>query len=51
MKYLIQETFYFHPVTVKDVELNIKNIPTNEASGGDISTQILKQSWFLLIIF
>ena len=45
-KYLIKETFYFQPVSVKDVENVIKNIPSNKASGGDIPIQILKQSGF-----
>ena len=41
-KYLIQE---FLPASVKDVE-DIKNIPSNKASGGDIPIEILKQSGF-----
>ena len=45
-KYLIQEKFSFQPVSVKDVENIIKNIPSNKASGGDIPIQILKQSGF-----
>ena len=45
-KYLIKETFCFQPVSVKDVENVIKNIPSNKASGGDIPIQILKQSGF-----
>ena len=45
-KYLIQETFSFHPVSVKDVENIIKNISSNKASGGDILIQILNQSGF-----
>ena len=45
-KYLIQEKFSFQPVSVKDVEKIIKNIPSDKASGGDIPIQILKQSGF-----
>ena len=45
-KYLTQEKFSFQPVSVKDVENIIKNIPRNKALGGDISIQILKQSGF-----
>ena len=41
--YLIQETFSFKPVTLKDVETNIKNFPKNKASGRDIPIPILKQ--------
>ena len=36
----------FQPVSVKDVENFIKNIPSNIASGGDMLIQILKQSGF-----
>ena len=45
-KYLIKEKFSFQPVSVKDVENDIKNIPSNKASGGDIPIQILKLSGF-----
>ena len=45
-KYLIKEKFSLQPVSVKDVENVIKNIPSNKASGGDIPIQILKQSGF-----
>ena len=45
-KYLITEKFSFQPVSVKDVENVIKNVPCNKASGGDIPIQILKQSGF-----
>ena len=44
-KYAIQEKFSIKPVAVKDVE-NIKNIPNNKASGGEIPLNILKQSRF-----
>ena len=45
-KYLTKEKFSFQPVSVKDVENVIKNIPSNKLSGGDIPIQILKQSGF-----
>ena len=45
-KYTIQEMFSVKPVTVKDVENIIKNIPKNKASGGEIPLKILKQSRF-----
>ena len=45
-KYTIQEMFSVKPVTVKDVENIIKNIPKNKASGGEIPFNILKQSRF-----
>ena len=45
-KYLTQEKFSFQPVSVKDVENIIKNIPSNKSSGGDVPVQILKQSGF-----
>ena len=45
-KYTIQEMFSVKPVTVKDVENIIKNIPNNKASGEEIPLNILKQSRF-----
>ena len=45
-KYGIQENFSVNPVTVKDVENIIKNIPNSKASGGEIPLNILKQSRF-----
>ena len=45
-KYLTKEKFSFQPVSVKDVENIIKNIPSNKLSGADIPIQILKQSGF-----
>ena len=45
-KYAIQEKFSIKPVTVKDVENIIKNMPNNKASGGEIPLNILKQSRF-----
>ena len=44
-KYLIQETI-FQPVSVKDFEKIIKNVPRNKASGGDTPIQKFKQSGF-----
>ena len=44
----MQEKFSFQPVSVKDVENIIKNIPSNKVSGGDIPIQILKQSGYTL---
>ena len=43
---MIKENFSFQPVSVKDVENVIKNISNNKASGGDITTEILKQYGF-----
>ena len=37
IKYAIQEKFSVKPVTAKDVENIIKNIPNNKASRGDTS--------------
>ena len=45
-KYAIQEKFSVKPVTVKDVENIIKNIPNNKASAREIPFNILKQSRF-----
>ena len=45
-KYAIQEKFSVKPVTVKDVEKIIKNMPNKKASGGEIPLNILKQSRF-----
>ena len=42
--YTIKQKFSFKPVTVKDVENVIKNIPTDKATGGEIPLNILKQS-------
>ena len=40
-KYLIKEKFSLQPVSVKDVENVIKNIPSNKASGGNMPIQII----------
>ena len=48
---IIQEKFSFQPVSVKDVENVIKNIPIDKASGGDTPIQIFKQSRFTYHIF
>ena len=45
-KYVIEEKFSRKPVTVKDVENIIKNMPKSKASGGQIPLNILKQSIF-----
>ena len=45
-KYLIKEKIFFELVSVTDVENDIKNIPDNKVSGGDMPIQILKQSGF-----
>ena len=50
-KYAIQEKFSIKPITVKNVENIIKNIPNNKASAGEISLHILKQSTISFIIF
>ena len=42
--YTIKQKFSFKPVTAKDVENAIKNIPTNKVTGGEIPLNILKQS-------
>ena len=44
--YTIKQTFSFKPVIVKDIENNIKNIPTNKVTGGEIPLNVLKQSGF-----
>ena len=43
---MIKEKIFFEPVSVTDVENDIKNIPDNKVSGGDMPIQILKQSGF-----
>ena len=43
---MIKEKFSFQPVSIKDVQNAIKNIPTNKALGGEIPIQILKQFGF-----
>ena len=43
---MIKEKIFFELVSVTDVENDIKNIPYNKASGGDMPIQILKQSGF-----
>ena len=42
---MLYKKFSIKPVTVKDVE-NIKNMPNNKVSGGEIPLNILKQSKF-----
>ena len=38
------------PVTVKDIENVIKNIPTNKVTGGEIPLNVLKQSGFTYVM-
>ena len=38
------------PVTVKDIENVIKNIPTNKVTGGEIPLNVLKLSGFTQVI-
>ena len=38
------------PVTVKDIENVIKNIPTNKVTGGEIPVNVLKQSSFTCVM-
>ena len=42
--YTIKQSFSFKPVTVKDIEDVIKNIPTNKVTGGETPLNVLKQS-------
>ena len=42
----IKQKFSFKPVTVKDIENVIKNIPTNKVTGGEIPLNVLKQSGY-----
>ena len=47
--YTIKQKFSFKPVTVKDIENVIKNIPTNKVTGGEIPLNVLKQSSFTYV--
>ena len=38
--YTIKQKFSFKPVTVKDIENVIKNIPTNKVRGGEIPLNV-----------
>ena len=38
--YTIKQKFSFKPVTVKDIENVIKNIPTNKVTGGEIPLNV-----------
>ena len=42
--YTIKQNFASKPVTVKDIENVIKNIPTNKVTGGEIPLNVSKQS-------
>ena len=44
--YTIKQNFASKPVTVKDIENVIKNIPTNKVTEGEIPLDVLKQSGF-----
>ena len=44
--YIVQEKFSFKPVSVKDIENIVKNIPKNKTAGGEIPLDIIKQSVF-----
>ena len=46
----IKQRFYFKPVTVKDIENVMKNIPTNKVTGGEIPLNVLKQSGFTYVM-
>ena len=48
--YTIKQKFSFKPVTAKDIENAIKNIPTNKVTGGEIPLNILKQSGFTYVM-
>ena len=48
--YTIKQKFSFKPVTVKNIENVIKNIPTNKVTGGEIPLNVLKQSAFTYVI-
>ena len=48
--YTIKQKFSFKPVTVKDIENVIKNIPTNKVTGGEIPLNVLKQSDFTYVM-
>ena len=48
--YTIKQKCSFKPVTVKDIENVIKNIPTNKVTGGEIPLNVLKQSGFTYVM-
>ena len=48
--YTIKQKFLFKPVTVKDIENVIQNIPTNKVTGGEILLNVLKQSGFTYVM-
>ena len=49
--YTIKQRFSFKPVSVKDIENVIKNIPTtNKVTGGEIPLNVLKQSCFTYVM-
>ena len=48
--YTIKQNFSFKPLTVKDIENIIKNIPTKKVTGGEIPLNVLKKLSFTHII-
>ena len=46
----IKQKFSFKPVTVKYIEIVIKNIPTNKVTGGEIPLNVLKESGFTYVM-
>ena len=48
--YTIKQKFSFKPVTAKDIENVIKNVPTNKVTGGEILLNVLKQSGFTYLM-
>ena len=48
--YTIKQTFSFKPVTVKDIENVIKNIPTKKVTAVEVPLSVLKQSGFTYVM-
>ena len=46
----MKQKFSFKPITVKDIENVIKNIPINKVTGGEIPVNVLKQSGFTYVM-
>lgn len=49
--YFIKEKIPFNPVTVKDTENIIRNIPTNKVTWGEVTLNIFKKSGLLIKCF
>ena len=47
--YTIKQKFSFKPVTVKDIENVMKNVPTNKVTGGEIPLNVLKQFTYVML--